>query len=201
MNGIIARAVAVAGLLGSVAGLVGCRDYKELVDPCYPDRYNWQAQETVCELLGTQINNGHILDQTVWNSHFETGKAKLTKGGQDYLDRLIRRRPHPDPVIYLATAHDITYIPDAPVEVYVQARRKLDLERIESIQKYLAAQTAGRNLSFQIYVHDPDQPYVGAAPMLGSMLGVTSTFKGTMGGGGGGAAGGGGAPTGGGGTP
>ncbi len=192
MKGIFARTVAAAGLLG-VAGLIGCCGYKDVVDPCYPQRYNWQAQEEVCEPLGTQINNGHILDQTLWNHYFVPGKAALSRSGIDKLDQLVQRRPYPDPVLYLATAHDIAYIPEAPVENYIQARRKLDSERIEAVQKYLAAVTPPRDIKYQVFVHDPQVPSLRATAMAKSIVGNTNSFTGTMGGG---AAGGGGGSTG-----
>jgi hypothetical protein len=197
MKRFIARTVGAAGLLG-LAGLLGCCGYKDVVDPCYPQRYNWQAQEEVCEPLGTQVNNGHILDQTLWNHYFETGKARLNAGGRDKLDQLVQRRPYPDKDIYLATAHDITYQPDAPAETYVQARSKLDSERTEAVRKYLAAVTPPRNVPWQIYVHDPMEPSLRAPAMAKSIAVNTGSFTGTLGGaGGGGGAAGGGAPAGG----
>jgi hypothetical protein len=186
MNRFIARTVGAAGLLG-LAGLLGCCGYKDVVDPCYPQRYDWQAQEEVCEPFGTQINNGHILDQTLWNHYFDDGKARLTAGGRDKLDQIVQRRPFPDPVIYLATAHDIRYQPDAPPETYVQARRKLDSDRIEVVQKYLAAITPPRNVPWQIYVHDPMVPSLRATAMAVSITGNTKSFTGSMAGAGGGA--------------
>ncbi len=190
MNRIIARTVGAAGLLG-LAGLLGCCGYKDVVDPCYPTRYDWQAQGEVCEPIGTQINNGHILDQTMWNHYFDAGKARLNKAGLDKLDQLVQTRPYPDPTIYLATAHDIPYIPEAPVETYIQARRKLDTDRIDAVQKYLAAVTPPRDVKFQVYVHDPEVPSLRAPAMAKSISSNTNSFTGTTGGaGGGGAAGG-----------
>ena len=43
MNGIITRSM--AGLAFGMACLVGCNHYQELVDPCYPERYNAQAAD------------------------------------------------------------------------------------------------------------------------------------------------------------
>ena len=64
---------------------IGCWDdrthYSDLVDPCYPERYNHMAKQAVNDGMLPQLQNGHILDQTVWNSHFETGKDTLTPGG------------------------------------------------------------------------------------------------------------------------
>jgi hypothetical protein len=195
MKGFIVKMAAAACLTGGLIALTGCCNgpgYRELVDPCYPWRYCWQAQNEVCEPFAVQVNNGHVLDQTVWNSDFEPGKATLTQGGLDHLQVLVRRRPHPDPIIYLATA-DVPYNPDVPPEAFAQVREKLNQARIESIQRYLAAETMGRNLVFQVYVHDPAEPYVAATSMQRSVTGMQAGFRGGLTGGG--------APAGGGGAP
>lgn len=201
MKGFIVKTATAACLTGGLFSLAGCTGsgYRDLVDPCYPWRYNWQAQNEVCEPFAIQVNNGHVLDQTIWNSDFEQGTARLTPGGMDRLRTLIRRRPHPDPILYLATAggspEDLPYNQDTPPEAFAQVREKLNQARIESIQRFLAAQTVGRNLVFQVYVHDPAQPYVAATSMQRSVTGMQAGFSGSLRGGGGGApAGGGGAP-------
>lgn len=192
MNGFIAKTVTAACLAGGFSLLTGCYGYRDLVDPCYPWRYNWQAEQSVCEVRSAQINNGHVLDQTIWNWHFERGTDKLTAAGLDKLTTLARRRPHPDPVIYLATAGgtpasgDAPYAADGTPEAFAQARNKLNDARIAAIQKYLAAQTDGRGLAFQVYVHDPAEPYLNAGPMGRSMIGLNGSFQGTRAGGGGG---------------
>src|SRR5688572_4437414 len=86
----------------------GCYGYKELVDPCYPQRYSYSSRELVRGHLSPQVANGHILDQTIWNYHFQDGKSVLTNGGMEHLAYLARRRPCPDPTIYLQVAQDIT---------------------------------------------------------------------------------------------
>jgi hypothetical protein len=191
MNGFISRVTAAACLTGGLGLLAGCYGYKELVDPCYPWRYNWVAQQEICEPFGIQVNNGHVLDQTIWNSDFEADSPRLTRGGMDHLYILIRRRPHPDSVLYLATAgsdpQDFPYNPDALPEGFIQHREALNQARIASVQRFLTAETAGRNLNFQVYVHDPAQPYIRAENMALSMTGYNISFKGGGGGGGGGA--------------
>ena len=54
-----------------------------------------------------QVHNGHVLDQTVWNSHFEPGTDHLTAGGLAHLDYLARRRPAPDTTVFLEVAKDV----------------------------------------------------------------------------------------------
>ena len=186
MNGFIARTLTAACLAGGFSSLTGCYGYRDLVDPCYPWRYNWQAEQSVCEVRSAQINNGHVLDQTIWNWHFERGTDKLTPAGMDKLATLARRRPHPDPVIYLATAGTDPASGDL---ADAADRNKKNDARIAAIQKYLAAQTDGRGLAFQVYVHDPAEPYLNAGPMGRSMSGRNASFTGTLTGGGGGGGG------------
>src|SRR5262249_29956202 len=86
MKGFIARTVSAVGLAcGGLAAAGGCYGYKDLVDPCYPQRYWFSSRQLVREHFAPQVNNGHILDQTVWNYHFEPGKAVLTPGGMEHL--------------------------------------------------------------------------------------------------------------------
>jgi hypothetical protein len=199
MKGFIAKAVTVAGLGGLAAAGGGCNAYREVVDPCYPARYEYMARREIDESFTPQVNNGHVLDQTVWNYHFEKkfeenpktkvvvgyGTADLTPGGLEHLAYLARRRPHPDPIIYLQTAQDIPYDPDHP-EQFVENRRRLDEARIVAIQKYLSAQTAGRDVAFQIAIHDPADPGIAAVPAGRSVADMYSASRGNLTGGGGG---------------
>src|SRR5438552_7180041 len=109
MNGFVKATV--AGLcLGTGFTLVGCSEYRQVVDPCWPHRYNAEARHSVRETFGAQAHNGHVLDQTVWNYHFEvdpkTGGPTdtLNAAGMEHLHYLARRQPVPDPAIYLQTA-------------------------------------------------------------------------------------------------
>jgi hypothetical protein len=195
MKGFIVKAVSAGCLTGVLLLGVGCAGYQAVVDPCYPERYNSQAQKEVCEPLATQIHNGHILDQTVWNWYFEPGTAKLNPAGQEHLTYIVRRRPAPDPCVYVATAEpdDIRYDPDH-ADLFPQDRATLDAQRVDAVQKYLNAQTSGRGYIFQVTVHDPAEPYEPAN-------GVANVIRGWYGGFGGGAAGGGGGGGGGGAPP
>ena len=81
-----------------------------------------------------QVENGHILDQTLWNTHFEYGTDKLNGAGMDKLDQLARRRPPPDPLLFLQTARDIGYDAEKPgdyaakrARVGQQARRRAEV--------------------------------------------------------------------------
>src|SRR6516165_440055 len=83
MKGFIATALCGAGLLTGTFGCTwwGIESYSDLVDPCYPARYDYAARQEVISAVAPQMSNGHVLDQTIWNSHFEPGTDKITSGG------------------------------------------------------------------------------------------------------------------------
>jgi hypothetical protein len=146
---------ALAGtVLAGALGSGGCYHYQKCVDPCWPQRYNYKARQEVVAAFAPQVQNGHILDQTLYNTAFEEGTDRLTEGGRDQLDTLVRRRPAPDPRIFLATARDIAYDPNNP-DGFVLVQRDLDNRRAGAVQKYLGASTAGRPVQFEVVVHDP----------------------------------------------
>jgi hypothetical protein len=171
MKGIIARAVPVACLLSGLVVLTGCYGYRDLVDPCYPWRYNSQAQEAVCEPLSIQVNNGHILDQTLWNHYFETTRDKVTNkelqrlngAGRDKLDQIIRRRPHMDSSIYVAAAHDVG---GESTDDIVRRRQERDRERKAAVEEYVRAVTGNAP---QVVVHDPSRPSMVGGGVTGGI--------------------------------
>ena len=188
MKGIISRSVAVLCLAGSVGAFAGCQAYRGLVDPCWPERYNAVARTSVAETFACQVGNGHVLNQTVWNYHFETGTDKLTPMGLEFLGYLSRVRPAPDPKLYLQTAHDLpVYDPAAPGK-YEQARAELDAKRRVAVLRFLSAETAGRPVPFIIDVIDAPVPSL-PAPVAGTIIQKHYTsFQGALPGAGGGMA-------------
>jgi hypothetical protein len=229
MNGFIRKGLLLgcAALLGSVAaaaagegcqgcqsgqgcqgcdghgGFGGCQVYRNLVDPCYPQRYEFMARKEVNEAFIPQVQNGHVLDQTVWNYMFEVGTDRLTTGGLAHLAYLARRRPCPDTVVYLQTAQDVIYDPVSPDKM-VAVRQELDLKRGQAIERYMVAQTAGHVMP-QVIVHDPAEVGQSAIFVGNAVQQMYLRARGGLqGGGGGNVQGGGGAttgaPTGGGGT-
>jgi hypothetical protein len=150
-------------------GLVGCCHYKDVVDPCYPERYNAMARKELTQAFNGQIQNGHVLDQMVLDSHFKSGTAVLTPGGIEKLNYFIRRRPCPDTQLYLQNAliiqsdealqeKQLLWNPEKPEEM-IKARNKLNDERKEAIKEYLAAATNGRALAFNVETLDVATPY------------------------------------------
>src|SRR5262249_39285252 len=135
-------------------------------DPCWPDRYANEARAETVACFTPQVENGQVLDQTIWNQHFDYGTDRLNGAGMDKLDQLARRRPHPDTRLFLQTARDIPYDAEKPND-YAMKRNDLDTKRIATMQKYLAATLTGRPVTFDIQVHDPAYPGIdGAAPRL-----------------------------------
>jgi hypothetical protein len=197
MNGFIRKTVLVSCVL---AGSVGCYEYRDIVDPCYPLRYSAMARKEVNMAFAPQVQNGHVLDQTVWNYFFEPGTDRLTQLGTDRLAYIARRRPAADCNLFLQTSQDILYDPAAP-ERMAEARHDLDIKRIASVQRYMTAYTAGNPVDFHVVVTDPADPSISAAYINGAILQMYGRARGglpTSGGAGGGAAAGGiqGAPTG-----
>lgn len=178
MNGFIKKTVVVllmgGGLALSLMGLAGCDCCRNHVDPCYPERYNYMARDSVLETVINQSHNGHVLDQTVWNHYFETDKGmptdRLNAYGLEQLTYMSRRRPNPDPKVYLQTAHDLPYKQSDPPEAYALARSELDAKRLQAVHKYLTALTAGRNLGFDfmVAIHDPAPVGISATAIGGN---------------------------------
>jgi hypothetical protein len=161
MKGFIRKLILTLGWTGALSGLSGCYYYDHCVDPCYPERYWHSSRQLVNQAFAPQVRNGHVLDQTVWNYHFDTGTDKLNAGGLERLNYLARRRPAADPNVFLQTAQDVTYAPDKPDE-FVKNRSQLDMKRAVAIKQYLGAVTAGGVMTeFEVFVHNP--PEVGMA--------------------------------------
>lgn len=146
MKGFIKKTMKGLALSAGLCSLGGCVLYRQLVDPCYPERYNYQARLAVRDTFNVQANRGHMLDQTIWGHHFEKDPANsaedflvrdpktkeervaLTSGAKEHLKYLAFRQPIPDPVILLQ--HD----PNGEVNF----RRKL------AIENYLTTIMPGR---------------------------------------------------------
>lgn len=205
MKGFMKSSLSMMWAAGALV-CVGCQGgerYRNLVDPCAHERYSAVARQSVIQTFTPQVQNGHILDQTVWNYHFERettgeGSDRLNESGKDKLDQLVRRRPEPDPRVFLATARDLTYNADKPDE-YGDKRRDLDGRRSAAIQKYLAAQTAGRPMQFDVLIHDPAESGIPGASARNAIISQRAAYTGTLSGGPGTASGGGTSSSGGGG--
>ncbi|MFO0848900.1 MAG: hypothetical protein U0871_10170 [Gemmataceae bacterium] len=188
MNRMCKAAAVVVAAAGGL-GAAGCAHterpsaqdrYASHVDPCWPERYSYQARQAVIATQAAQHVNGAIADATVFEYFFESGSDTLLPGGRQKLDYLARKRPAPDRVIYLQTARDLAYNA-AAVEKLTADRQELDAKRIQAIQKYLAATTAGRGLAFDVQVVDlPDLTYGVQGPSA-SVRGYPGRFQSGLG--------------------
>jgi hypothetical protein len=156
----------------------------DLYDRCWPERYNTLAQRSVNQAFAPQVMNGHILDQTVWNQHFDEASDKLNPAGIAHLQYLARRRPCPDTTIYLATSLDLKYDPAFP-ERYSGARQELDTARVVAIQKYLTALNGGRPVEYVVKIHDPADPAIAGQGPSRSVGQMYNGFRGGLSGAGG----------------
>jgi hypothetical protein len=164
MKGFFRATFASACLGTSALAFVGCAKYRDLVDPCYPDRYNAEARKVTNDIFDTQAFNGHVLDQTIWNYHFERDEKnnptdKLNAMGREKIKYLVQRRPVPDGKVFLQTANDIGVVD--PIENLSAKRQELDAKRQAALQRYLNAQMVGRSCAvvWEVAVHDA--PEVG----------------------------------------
>jgi hypothetical protein len=193
MKGFISKIMAAVGVLTCLATGGGCVANRDLYDPCWPERYNYAARKEVCASFTPQVHNGRVIEQTLWSYDFDQNSQFLSQEGREHLKSMLQRRPYPDTTIYLATAqefYDLKYDPANP-DKFAERRCELDTLRQQEVQKYLAAQTAGRNLCFHIVIHDPAE--VGhelrGTPVNRTVNSWYSSFTGTLGGGGGGGGG------------
>ncbi len=156
-----------------------------------PGALQLPARKEVIASYTPQERNGHVLDQTVWNYDFQAGTDKLTGGGLEHLAYLARRRPQPDPVVYLQTAQDVAYDSDHPDKL-AEVRQELDAKRVVAVSKFLNAQTGGRRGEFQVLIHDPSGVGVpgdwGAAEYAGMIKHAQGSLQAGGGAGAGGAA-------------
>jgi hypothetical protein len=182
MKGLITKALAGACGTGLLA-LAGCCgtdcSYDDLVDPCYPQRYEAAARREVNEAMAPQMMNGHVLDQSVVDSYFEAGTDKLTPGGQEHLKYIARRRPHADPVVFLQAAQDVVYDPAHP-EAYVKARMELTDKRSQAVMAFLGAYTAGAPQAFRVVVHDAPEPGQSAVGVARSVVLMHNSYQGSL---------------------
>jgi uncharacterized membrane protein YgcG len=181
------RAVALVGSAAMLVGGVGCFGYRDLVDPCYPDRYTNQSNREVNGFFAPQVLNGQVLDQTVWTWFFDTGTDKLNGAGLEQLGYIARRRPAPDPHVYVqaASVQEVGGYDPAKPEAMVHARNELDAKRVASVQKFLMAQTVGRGIDFHVDVHDPADPGMPSAGIANGIREMQGRFKGGLSSGGG----------------
>ena len=135
--------------------IMGCYHYREIVDPCWPERYNAIAAHSVRDMQIAQADKGHILNQTLWNEDFDGDKIKPS--GIARLKWIAGREPTPVLMkVYLQNA-DVPL--DADTAKYIREQERANDGRRKAMQAFLSTQTAARNGTvYQIDVHDYVQP-------------------------------------------
>lgn len=152
--------------------ITGCFGYRDVVDPYYPKRYNVDARNSVRTALAPQVSNGNVLDQTVWDFHFEMGKPELNAMGKDHLKRLARRRPAAQEVIFLQVAQNLDENAN---------NKELNKVRSENIKAYMTKISQDKvHPEFQVVLHDPAEVSgsgIEAARIInGKQSGVSGIF-------------------------
>jgi len=151
-------------------------------DPCWPQRYNAVARQEVLAPFAQQALNGHVINQTVWNYHFEPGSDRITAAGVEKLDSLVRIRPSPDTKIYIQTARDLSPSPDTVDRLHAD-RMALDIKRANMVAKFLAAEP--QRFAWEIYVHDPADPSINSTAASNAFRAQLQGYLGGIQGGGG----------------
>jgi len=183
------RAATFAAAAFTITASVGCTGggsrpglqarYSNLVDPCWPERYSQQAREAALSPHDIQVANAQVIDQTIWNYHFEVGGANLNANGRQRLDYLARRRPTPDSRVFIQTARDIGFDAAAP-EKMVNARTELDAKRSQAVLAYLGAQPNGAATVYEVQAIDAMDPGVNSAGPANSVRGLPAQYRSTI---------------------
>lgn len=146
------------GHAGKSAQPEGWTRYYNAVDPCWPERYNAQARNSTLAPFAAQVNNGNVLEQTVWNWHFDTSSDTLNPAGQAKLDAIAQKRPAPDGKVYLQVARDVPAYGAGGLDTVGARRDELTAKRAETIRKYMAAQPALQPVTYEVFVIDAPVP-------------------------------------------
>jgi hypothetical protein len=85
----------------------------------------------------------------------------------------------PDATVFVQTAQDVAYDPANPDKSSEQ-RGQLDSQRVQAVQNYLNAYTAGRHLSFEVAVHDPGEVGLSATPAAIVIGKLNYSFQGNL---------------------
>ncbi|MBY0512567.1 MAG: hypothetical protein K2P78_01485 [Gemmataceae bacterium] len=199
MNRVI-RAAAAAAVAAGGAGSVGCvhddagpkthgdgMRYRTWVDTSYPERYNATARAETVAPFAAQVNNGHVLNQTIWNWYFEAGTDKLNTAGMAKLDSIAQTRPGPDGRLYLQAARDLRVTPENQDKLG-DLRNDLTVKRAAAVQKYMASQPAVQPAAYEVYVHDLPTSGVPADFAASAFRGQLTGYRGGLTAGGGTAA-------------
>jgi hypothetical protein len=199
----VMRAAAVAALAAGGTGSIGCVTtgkvpgecaagggavYRQFVDPCYPERYNAVARSEVLAPFAAQVNNGSVLNQTLWNWYFDAGTDHLNPAGRAKLDSIAQTRPAPDTKLYLQASRDVV-VTNENLDKVGAMRDELTVRRAAAIQRYMNTQPMiGNAVAYEIFVHDAPTTGIPAAFAVQAYTGQSLGYRGGIGGASGGAA-------------
>src|SRR5262245_8450230 len=100
---------------------------------CYwPQPYIEATRMAVREPFVIQAQNGLMLEQTIWNYHFEYGTDRLHPSCVAFLDRMSRRPAEPVLQLFLQTARDIRFFAERPKD-YKKDQADLNTRRIKAV--------------------------------------------------------------------
>lgn len=190
----INRNLSACALIGVLSVFTGCYGtFHDVVDPCYPERYNCKAREEVREVWDTQGLNGLALEQTLYVHHFEPGSEAIHPGGIALLTRLANRRPAPETVVFVQTAQNTYDLDYKKPEEYASRRKDLDEKRKASVENFLRQERP--DVNFTVVLANPSKSGLSGQEAATAIRGVRNSatgffqIPGAVSGGGGGAAG------------
>ncbi len=158
----------------------GWTRYYNAVDPCWPERYTAAARAETLAPFAAQINNGHVLEQTVWNWHFESGSDVITPAGQAKLDAIAQVRPQPDGRVYMQVARDVPAYGAGGLDTVAARREELTAKRAEAVRKYMAAQPTLHGVNYEIFIHDAPVPSMPADFSARAYRGQATGYRGGL---------------------
>ncbi len=114
-----------------------------------------QARELVSRPFADQAANGAVVDQTVWNYHFESDvSARMHTNAYFLLDRLARRQVNAGGgCLRLHVQRAQTHPGEVPLAELAQRRLELDNRRLDAITVYM--QQAWPGMAFTVQLYDP----------------------------------------------
>lgn len=163
----------------AVLSVTGCYGtFHEVVDPCYPERYNCKAREEVRAFREMQEANGTAIEQTLYVHYFEPGKASLNDGGIAFLERVSHRRPAPETTIWIQSAQN-TYDLDFTKEAGTIAQKRTDLDNARKALVEQFLKVARPDVAFNVVTGaNPGREGINALEIATGVRNIRRTARG-----------------------
>ncbi len=176
LRSILNKAGAGCAVLALIS-VTGCHGtYSEIVDPCYPERYNCKSREAVREIREVQIQNGLAAEQTMYVHYFKPGSEELNDGGVAFLSRIANRRPAPESTIYIQTAQNTYDLDYRKPEEYNSKRKELDEKRKVSVDKFLKLERP--DVAFTLVTNNPGRVGINGREAAQSVRDIRRSARG-----------------------